>query len=112
MTSHGPVVSKKVREWRKLTNEYWLDNLSKFIVLTAHSPNPLFIHMTFVRKGEHLFDYINVAQVVQDEMVAQGWINDDNAYQLVTVFGKFRIDKNNPGVEIRVLKSKPKYEFL
>jgi Holliday junction resolvase RusA-like endonuclease len=47
---------------------------------------------------------INIAQAVQDAMVHHGWIDDDNADELVPVFGTYVYDNKNPRVEIKILK--------
>jgi len=38
-------------------------------------------------------------------MVKYGWISDDNADEILTIFVKFEYDKDCPGVYINVLKS-------
>ena len=37
-------------------------------------------------------------------MVKHGWIEDDNADNLIPVFDKYKYDKKNPGVIIKILK--------
>lgn len=111
-TRWGITDSKAVKLWRKNTKEYWEKYRDQFAHLVNTNPMPIFVHLTFVRKGGALFDYVGPTETIMDEMVKYQWINDDNAYQIVPIFGKFRIDKDNPGVEIRILKEKPQYEFL
>lgn len=106
------VVSAATRKWRVETKKVWQEHKDEFIRLTKDLGVPIFVHMTFIRKSRQLFDYVNPAQTILDEMVMQDWINDDNAELIVPIFGKFRYDKTNPGCIIRVLKEKPKYEFL
>lgn len=110
-TKWGIVDSKATKLWRKNTKSYWIKYTELFQSIIRDNPMPLFVHLTFIRKGEALFDYINPCQTIMDEMVAYQWINDDNAYQVVPVFGKFRVDKANPGVIIKIIKQ-PKYEFI
>jgi len=66
---------------------------------------PYRISFKFVRKSKHKFDYINPAQTIQDQMVKYGWIDDDNADEMLPIFVKFEYNKENPGVYINVLKS-------
>ena len=66
---------------------------------------PYRISFKFVRKSKHKFDYINPAQTIQDQMVKYGWIDDDNADEMLPIFVKFEYSKEEPGVYIYVLKS-------
>lgn len=111
-TRWGMTDSKPVKEWKKNTKGSWKDQKDEFKRFVAGLPAPIFIHLVFIKKTEVLFDYFGPGETIADAMVEHGWINDDNVYQLVPVFGKFRTDKNNPGCEIRVLSKRPKYEFL
>lgn len=105
------VVSVPVRRWRKVTKQYWVGQREDFLKGLSGLPKPYFIHLTFRRNSRRKFDYGNAAQVVQDEMVTYGWIEDDNADEIVPVFGKYIYDKDLPGVTIRVLREKPVYIF-
>lgn len=109
----GINASKAVVKWRRLTKGSWQGQRDEFKKFTEKLPTPiLFVHMTFIKSTAVLFDYYGPGETIMDEMVEKNWVNDDNAYQLVPVFGKFRIDKENPGCEIRILSQIPKYEFL
>lgn len=110
-TRYGVVESKAVKDWKKNTKEYWKKYSIYFYSIWSNSPAPMFIHLTFIRKGAALFDYFGPGETIMDEMVNHTWINDDNAYQVVPVFGKFKVDKMNSGVIIRLIKQ-PKYEFI
>lgn len=66
---------------------------------------PLHIDMFFLRSSKRKFDYINPAQTVQDLMVKYGWIEDDNCDIIVPHFSGYRVDKENPGVIIKILKN-------
>lgn len=112
-TGRSFVVSKAMQKWRKLTKNIWKEHMIDFNASVSKSTTPvLFIHLTFIKSTATLFDYYGPGETIMDEMVTYRWINDDNAYQIVPVFGKFRVDKINPGVEIRLLSTIPKYEFL
>lgn len=67
---------------------------------------PLNIEFTFIRDSKRRFDYCNACQTVEDIMVANKWIEDDSADFLIPSFGKYRIDKENPGVIIKILTNK------
>jgi len=110
-TKWGIVDSKATRLWKKNTKDYWVRYAELFQSIVKNNPMPLFVHLTYIRKGGALFDYIGPTETIMDEMVHYQWINDDNAYQVVPIFGRFKVDKDNPGVIIRVVKQ-PKYEFI
>ena len=66
------------------------------------SPKPLKIVFKIYRKTHRKFDYVNIIQGLQDLMVKCGWIEDDNADELLPVFLEYEVDKNNPRVEISI----------
>jgi Holliday junction resolvase RusA-like endonuclease len=65
---------------------------------------PLYLEFTFYRPTRQKFDYCNLVQGVQDMLVEAGYLQDDNADEIVPYFAKYHIDKTNPRVEIRVIK--------
>ena len=97
------ISSKSVRQWQKDTADYWEKYRNEFLVMLAASEAPHRIAFKFVRKTRHKFDYTNAADTIQDEMVHQGWIEDDNATIVRPVFRKYKYDKHNPGVYIDVI---------
>ena len=64
---------------------------------------PLRIEFTFVRDSKRRFDYANSLQTCEDLMVENKWIEDDSADHLIPSFGLYEIDKNCPGVKIKLL---------
>ena len=66
------------------------------------SPKPLKIVFKIYRKTHRKFDYVNIIQGLQDLIVKCGWIEDDNADELLPVFLEYEVDKNNPRVEISI----------
>tara|TARA_Y100000592_G_scaffold75792_1_gene118503 strand:- start:217 stop:501 length:285 start_codon:yes stop_codon:yes gene_type:complete len=66
---------------------------------------PVKISFKFIRGSRHKFDYINPAQTVQDDMVKHHWIDDDNCENILPVFEPYEYDKENPGVEIKLIKN-------
>jgi len=63
---------------------------------------PLCIGFQFVRKTNRIFDYTNIAQIVQDMMTQSNWIKDDRMSELLPVFFPYTKDKENPGVWISI----------
>lgn len=66
---------------------------------------PYNIEFTFVMSTKRKFDYNNLAQGVQDLMVEHGWLEDDNYTFVKPFFGDVIVDKENPGVYIKVLNA-------
>lgn len=105
--------SKRMTDYIKLSAKHWHENRDIFLeAIDKSNIKPVFIHLTFVRKSKHKFDYINPTETIQDLMRDFLWIEDDNADLIVPVFGRYLYDKDNPGVYIRILKSYPIYEFM
>ena len=70
---------------------------------------PIKVGFHFVRNSRRPFDYINVLQVVMDLMVAHKLIEDDDMNHILPFpmerDGKYyTIDKENPGVYIKILE--------
>jgi len=95
--------SKATRTYIKNSKQYYRDNKDKFVELTKNLPKPLHIGFYFIRNSRRKFDYINPAQTVQDLMVKYDWIEDDDTSNLVPYFIGHKLDKENPGVLIKVL---------
>jgi hypothetical protein len=64
---------------------------------------PVHVEFYFVRKTLRKFDYINMAQIVQDMMVAAQWLPDDNCDYIIPVFAGHEKDSKNPGVRIKLI---------
>jgi hypothetical protein len=105
------VSNPTIARWQKLSLDDWVKHKAAFKLL-AGSKCPLFIHLTFIRERDNTWDFTAPTETIADEMVKHNWLNDDNIYEFVPCFGKPRIDRMNPGVIIRILKSPPQYEFL
>lgn len=84
--------------------EYELAAKNFASALLAAGPPPWKIGFYFIRDSKRRFDYINAAQIVQDLMVKNGWIEDDNCDFLLPVFNGYEYDKLNPGVIITIEK--------
>ena len=65
---------------------------------------PLKIEFKIYRKTKRRFDYVNIIQGLLDCMTECGWIEDDNADEVIPVFLPYEVDPKNPRVEINVKK--------
>tara|TARA_R110002074_G_scaffold131986_2_gene274773 strand:+ start:2762 stop:3127 length:366 start_codon:yes stop_codon:yes gene_type:complete len=97
------VHSKTTMNYIKESKEDWVNNKEKFLKLIKEKEPPYEVSFKFFRKSRRKFDYINPAQTAQDLMVKYEWIEDDNCEFIKPSFEDYVYDKENPGVEIRVL---------
>ena len=95
--------SKATRNYIQKSKIFYQQNTEKFLKLTKDIPTPLHISFYFIRNSKRKFDYINPAQTVQDLMVKYGWIEDDDVFNLVPHFHGYHVDKEEPGVIIKIL---------
>lgn len=86
---------KPIEQQLVLNRGNWLREIQSF-------PKPLKIVFKVYRKTRRRFDYLNIFQGLCDLMVKCGWLEDDNADELIPVFEPYEVDKNNPRVEISV----------
>jgi len=99
------VSSKATTKYRKDTAIYFEKFRKGFRKQLAKLELPVKISFKFIRGSKHKFDYINPAQTTQDDMVKHHWIDDDNCENIIPVFEPYEYDKENPGVEIKLLKN-------
>jgi len=102
--------SKVTRNYIKDTKQLYIQSKEEFDTMLFDAagielPLPIHIDMYFVRSSRRKFDYINPAQTIQDLMVKWGWIEDDNCDIIVPHFSGYHVDKENPGVYIKVLSN-------
>ena len=105
-TGRYSIASKATRRYWKQSEKYWIKYKKKFATLIKKYKEPYRVKFTFIRGSKHKFDYLNPAQTIQDLMVKHRWIEDDNCDILIPEFGKYKYDKEKPGVIITILKSK------
>jgi hypothetical protein len=105
------VHSKPTRKWIKETKPYFIRYCDEFRKVVGRLEKPVFVEFVFVRNSRRLFDYLNPAQTVQDQMVTHGWLEDDNCDILLPSFGKYAYDKHNSGVYINVLNTNTQGDF-
>lgn len=98
------IASKTVVAYRKKTKEYYEKYAQEFKDELSNYELPVKIKFTFIRGTRHKFDYINPAQTVQDDMVKNGWIEDDNAEFIIPEFVQYEYNKEDPGVHIEIIK--------
>ena len=99
------VSSKATTKYRKETAKYYEKFRKGFRKQLAKLELPVKISFKFIRGSKHKFDYINPAQTVQDDMVKHHWIDDDNCENILPVFEPYAYNKENPGVEIKLIKN-------
>tara|TARA_B100000902_G_scaffold357084_1_gene371276 strand:- start:572 stop:979 length:408 start_codon:yes stop_codon:yes gene_type:complete len=99
------ISSKATMKYRKETKEYYKKYKKEFLNALKECEFPVKISFKFIRGTRHKFDYINPAQTVQDDMVKQGWLPDDDCSLLIPVFEPYEYNKENPGVEIKLIKN-------
>ncbi len=102
------IASKTVVNYRKNTKQYYQKYAQEFKDELAKYKLPVTISFTFIRGSRHKFDYINPAQTVQDDMVTHGWLEDDNAENILPAFIQYEYSKEEPGVYIEILKTNKK----
>lgn len=80
----------------------YVANKVRFKNLIKGYNTPYRICFKFTRKTKRTFDYINAAQIVQDMMVKNGWLDDDDCKNVRPYFLEYEYDKANPGVLISI----------
>jgi len=98
------IASKLVRDYEKRTEMLWISYAAKFRKVLEGLQKPYRVSFKFIRDSNRKFDYINSAQIVQDLMVKHGWIDDDNADELVPVFERYEVNQKDSGVIITIIK--------
>lgn len=96
------VHSKATQRYIKESKIYWEKYRKQFHKMIEGRDKPYRIGFYFFRKTKRKFDLINAAQMPCDLMVKHGWIDDDNADEIVPVFLGHEHDKENPGMLISV----------
>ena len=125
-TKHGSFASKTVKAYlnnlgiqsysssKKLVKGYvnkpnLIENLrADFLKQTSGKQLPLEIGFHFVRSSKRKFDFHNIVQISLDLLTAHDFIIDDNMdcvipFALKIGGGFYSVDKNDPGVYIKIL---------
>lgn len=96
------VDSAAVAKYKKEKLSVYKLHRERFMQMASGRDYPLQIEITFIRKTNAIWDFNNMTELVQDMMVAAGWIPDDNKNIMIPVSGKHKVGKE-PGVIIKVL---------
>jgi len=64
---------------------------------------PYQIEFTFIRSTKQKVDYVGPLESAQDIMQDFGWMDNDDAYTMKPHLGDLEVDKENPGVRIKIL---------
>lgn len=95
--------SKQYIQYIRATQSYWQNLKPDFLRLLEGKEKPYQISFEFVRATRQAFDYVGPLETVQDLMQEFDWIGNDDARTMKPILEDFGVDKNNPGVYIRVL---------
>ncbi|AKC96132.1 crossover junction endodeoxyribonuclease RusA [Sneathia vaginalis] len=100
------IMSETVRKYNKNYGYQYDDpeNIKKFKKMIEHEIKPLKIGFYFIRDSRRKFDYVNIAQYPLDMMVKNGWIDDDNAEEVIPIFLGYKVDKLKSGMIIKICK--------
>ena len=94
--------SKATKRYVKERTIEYVSKKIPFKRLIKDKEKPYRICFRFTRKTKRKFDYINAAQIVQDMMVKNGWVDDDDCVNVRPYFIEYKVDKENPGVLISI----------
>lgn len=94
--------SKTVMAYKKSTAIYYQKHAGEFRAMTDGLEMPYRVGLYFIRDTKRKWDYINIAQIVMDEMQRYHWIDNDCMSEVVPVFKGYEVDKDRAGVIITV----------
>lgn len=94
------ISSRLTMDYVRDTKWYYVLYGKEFQKVSKNLPFPLNVDFQFIRDSKRTFDYINAAQVVQDLMVENSWVEDDNCNLLFPSFSPYLVDPKEPGVII------------
>lgn len=97
--------SDSTKNYIKITAKEYALLANTFRTMLKGKTPPYRIEFTFIRDKHKKFDYINAAQIVQDLMVKNKWLEDDNCDVMIPVFAPYQYKKNDGGVIIKVLNN-------
>jgi hypothetical protein len=101
----GTTTSQRYKDYITATKNYWVvfgKEFNKTMLLLGLNW-PVSIEFTFVRSTMQEVDYVGPLESVQDIMQDYGWLPNDDYKHLKPVLGDMEVDKNNPGVRIKLL---------
>lgn len=95
--------SKACVRYKSNTERYWQLLQPVFLAKLKGRSAPYSIEFHFVYSHEFRWDYHNMVQYPLDLMVEYGWLEDDDKKSVKPLFRDYSIDKNKPGLYIKVL---------
>jgi hypothetical protein len=101
-TGRFMVWSKTSQKYKKDTKVFWEGFKDQFKEYVENKHKPYCVHFKLIRGSKHKFDYPNPLQTLLDLMVEYGWLDDDNADEVIPVFEPYEYNKDKPGVIIKV----------
>lgn len=72
-------------------------------MIEGHS-NPIKVGFYVYRQTKRRWDWMNILQGLADAMVKHMYLEDDDAYHFTPIFLGWDVDKNDPRIEISVVK--------
>ena len=97
------IPSKTVSKYRKEFGAYYLKNKPKFIMDIKKFSLPYLMGFYIVRDSKRKFDWINIMQIIQDEMKDYGYFEDDDSTIIIPYPLGFEVDPNRPGTYVKLL---------
>jgi len=98
------VWSKTAQKYVRTSKKEYINNAPIFKEQLEGLKKPYRVSFKFIRGSKHKFDYPNPLQTVLDLMVLYGWLEDDNADEVIPVFELYSYSKEKPGVKIAILR--------
>lgn len=108
---HYSASKKTVTRYKTIPMTFPVEELKK---LFEGAEYPIIIGMHFVRDSNRAFDFNNANSIIMDLFTAFDIIEDDNMSicypQVLLIDGKhYSVDKNNPGVYIKILNNESSF---
>ncbi len=99
------IPSNKYREYVTATKMQWevFGREFKRTIEILGLQYPLDVEMTFIRTTKQRVDYFGPGESVFDLMTDFKWWPDDNRFYGKPFFGDMIVDKQNPGVKIKII---------
>ena len=97
------VSSKSTSKYIKASAPDWVKYQKRFLKMIEGKEKPYKIGFYFIRDSKRKFDLINAAQMPCDLMTKNGWIEDDNADEIIPVFLGYEVNRETAGVIISIL---------
>ena len=104
------IQSKTVRNYLKQYEIQYKLKANEFKELIKNKQKPYYIGFYFIRDSKRKFDYNNLTQLPQDLMVKNGWLEDDNADNIIPIGLGYTVNKAKAGLIITVLDTKENKE--